>query len=325
MSKNIDSDFILRPFADKDYTGLVTLKNTLYPDHPTTTDQMQHNDKTHDRKIKQKRWVYEQNGEIVLSAMYTQFLEVYHPNNFAIYIHVLYKLQGKGYGALSYDFLIKALRPFKPIKITSEVNEIHERGIRFLKDRGFIYTLKEQVLKLDLESYDPVKYQNKIDCVIDQGFRIVTLTEFRREDERADYKCWEIERAVSPDMPWIDRISIPEYGQYREYVLNNPRFNPDSWFFVLDNNKVAGLNNLWDTPQRAIISTGLTGVLRKYRRKGIATALKHTCLIWAKNRRYKFIRTNNVESNKGMLSINLQAGFKFMPSWLVFEKILREV
>ena len=73
-----------------------------------------------------------------------------------------------------------------------------------------------------------------------------------------------------------------------------------------------------------IIGTGLTGVLRKYRRKGIATALKHTNLAWAKKQGYKSIRTNNVDSNKGMLSINLKIGFKFIPAWLVFDKIIKE-
>ena len=73
-----------------------------------------------------------------------------------------------------------------------------------------------------------------------------------------------------------------------------------------------------------IIGTGLTGVLRKYRRKGVATALKHTNLAWAKNQGYESILTSNVDSNEGILSINLKIGFKFMPCWLIFDKILKE-
>ena len=57
--------------------------------------------------------------------------------------------------------------------------------------------------------------------------------------------------------------------------------------------------------------------------KGIANALKHTSLHWAKNQGFKTIRTNNVDSNDAMLNINIRAGFTFMPAWLIFDKILK--
>ena len=324
MTENIAPDFILREFTEDDYQGFVSLRNTLYPNHPKTVEQLRHNDRARGKKIKQKRWVFEHDKKIVVSAMYTQFFDAYHPKKFFIIIHVLPELQGKGYGAASYDHLIENIKPFDPIKITSEVNEINVRSIRFLKDRGFKNSMKEQESKLDLTAYDPKKFQSEIDRVLDQGFRIITLTEFRKEDKKADYKCWGLEREVSPDMPWTDPISIPEYDHYKKYMLTNPRFNPNSWFIVLDKKVIAGLNNLWKTPQKTVINTGLTGVLQKYRRKGIATALKHTSLTWAKNHGYNVIRTNNAESNEGMLDINLGVGFQFMPAWLIFDKIIKE-
>ena len=39
---------------------------------------------------------------------------------------------------------------------------------------------------------------------------------------------------------------------------------------------------------------------------------------------FEWIRTDNAANNEGMLSINIRAGFKFMPAWLLFEKILKE-
>ena len=51
MSQNIGSEFLLHPFTDNDYIGLVALKNSLFPDHPTTVEQMEHNDKNHYGKI----------------------------------------------------------------------------------------------------------------------------------------------------------------------------------------------------------------------------------------------------------------------------------
>ena len=88
MPDKIGSDFMLRPFTNDDYSGLVILKNTLFPDHPTTIENMRHHDKTHYKKIKQNRWVFEQDENIVVSAMYTQFFEAYHPKKFVIIINL---------------------------------------------------------------------------------------------------------------------------------------------------------------------------------------------------------------------------------------------
>jgi GNAT superfamily N-acetyltransferase len=285
---------------------------------------VRHHDKTHKGKIKEKRFVFEEDGDIIVCAGYSQFIDAYHPQKFIIYIHVNRDHINKGYGGASFNFLMKQLQQFDPIKITSEVNEIHPRGIRFLKDRGFTVSMKEQESQLDLTAYKPEKYQKEIHRALNQGFRIITLSQFRKENKKADYKCWQFERLVAPDMPWTDPITVPEFDYYKEYNLTHPRFNPDSWFIVLDVKTIVGINNLWKTSMEKTISTGLTGVLRKYRRKGIATALKHTNLAWAKNQGYESIRTNNADSNEGMLSINLKIGFKFMPAWLVLDKIIKE-
>ena len=324
MPQKEASNFKLRTFTENDYDGIVALRNSLYPNHPTTVKMVCHHDKTHKGKIKKKRFVFEEDGTIIVCAGYSQFFDAYHPQKFVIYIHVGNHHIGRGYGSASYNFLIEQLKQYDPIKITSEVNEIHMRGIHFLEDRGFIMSMKEQESQLDLIVYKPEKYQDEIARVLNQGFRIVTLSQFRKEDNKADHKCWKFERVVSPDMPWTDPITVPEFDHYKEHLLAHPHFNPDSWFIVLDGKTMVGLNNLWKTSIETIISTGLTGVLRKYRRKGVATALKHTNLAWAKKQGYKSIRTNNVDSNEGMLSINLKIGFKFMPAWLVVDKIIKE-
>ena len=86
---------MLRPFTDDDYAGLVALRNTLFPANPTTVEQVRHNDKSHNGKIQQKRWVFDQNQDIVVSAMYTQFFESYHPKKFVIIINLRHHPKSK--------------------------------------------------------------------------------------------------------------------------------------------------------------------------------------------------------------------------------------
>ena len=323
-STKLNNSFKLRPFNDDDYEGLANLKKTIYPQHPISVETMRHNDKTRDVKILHQQWVWEHRQSILCSILYTQWEEIYHPQKFVIKIYVHPNYQRLGYGTICYDHLLDDLKQYDPIKLTTQVHEPHQQSIHFLEKRGFKNTATERESILDLTAYNPAKYEDEITRIDQHGFRLITLSDFRKEDKKADFKVWEFEREVSPDMPWPDPISIPEFDHYQDYILKHPRFNPDSWFLVLKGNLLAGLNNLWKTPDKKVVTTGLTGVRRKYRRKGIATALKHTCLTWAKEQGYKWIRTNNADSNEGMLSINFRVGFKFIPAWLVYDKVIKE-
>ena len=324
MSKKVISDFKLRKFTEIDSVGLIALQNLIYPDHPLSFDSFHHQEKTRATKIQHKHWVWEKDNTFICSALYTQWEEVYHPHKFVIKIYVHPDHRGRCYGALCYNFIIRELDRLDPIKISAHVYESHTHGVRFLENRGFKNTFTERESSLDLTSYDPKLYQGELDAISHQGFRIITLSEFRKEDDRADYKAWELEHDVGPDMPWPDPITIPEFDVYKKTVISHPKFNPDSWFFILDGDKVIGMNHLWKNEIDKGINTGLTGVRREYRRKGVATALKHTSLSWAKDHGYQWIRTDNAAINEGMVSINIRAGFKFIPSWLLFEKLLKE-
>ena len=168
MPQKEASNFKLRTFTENDYGGIVSLRNSLYPNHPTTVKMVRHNDKAHKGKIKQKRFVFEEDGTIIVCAGYSQFFDAYHPQKFVIYIHVGNHHICRGYGSASYNFLMEQLHQYDPIKITSEVNEIHMRGIHFLEDRGFIMSMKEQESQLDLTVYKPEKYHDKIAIVLNQ-------------------------------------------------------------------------------------------------------------------------------------------------------------
>ncbi|SVD19255.1 uncharacterized protein METZ01_LOCUS372109, partial [marine metagenome] len=214
MSNKTNLVLRLREFTEGDSEKLLTLKNLLYPDHPQSLDSFLHHEKARTPKIQHKHWVLEKNSVILCSALFTQWEEIFHPHKFVIKIYVRPDQQGQGYGAFCYDFIIKALEPLNPIKISAHVHEPHISSVRFLENRGFKNTLKERESSLDLTVYDPKLYQDELDYVIQQGFRIVTLSEFRKEDDKADYKAWELERDVGPDMPWTDPITIPEFDVY---------------------------------------------------------------------------------------------------------------
>ena len=190
-SYHFDSNFSLCPVQDDDYESLAALKNLLYPQHPKSVKSMKHGDKTRDKKILHQQWVMKKDSSILCSALYTQWEEVYHPQKFVLKIYVHPEKQGKGLGTICYDFLIDKLKPFDPLKITTQIHEPHQQSIHFFKGRGFKHTATEKESSLDLTAYNPAEYEDEITRIKKHGFRIITYSDFRKEDKNANYKVWE--------------------------------------------------------------------------------------------------------------------------------------
>jgi GNAT superfamily N-acetyltransferase len=69
-----------------------------------------------------------------------------------------------------------------------------------------------------------------------------------------------------------------------------------------------------------MLRTGLTGVRRAYRRRGLALALKVRSLAFAKEQGYRRVITENESNNRGMLHINEELGFVKNPAWIHYVK-----
>jgi hypothetical protein len=73
---------------------------------------------------------------------------------------------------------------------------------------------------------------------------------------------------------------IPERGEFfshEEYVqrrFDGPGYRPDGQVLLLDENAIVGLCPLSFAPERDWAFIEMTGILRPYRRRGYATAVK---------------------------------------------------
>jgi len=83
-----------------------------------------------------------------------------------------------------------------------------------------------------------------------------------------------------------------------------------------------GLSYLHRRPEQPeVLSQNLTGVLREYRGRGIAMALKLQTVRYAREHGYREIRTGNDARNRPMLRINEAMEFVKQPAWITFEKM----
>ena len=105
--------------------------------------------------------------------------------------------------------------------------------------------------------------------------------------------------------------------KYRDY---SRRPFPAGYFLALHGGEFVGTSQLFRSPRRGELRTGLTAVSRTHRRRGIAFGLKAHALKLAKELGYQRVITDNAAENEGMLAINRALGFVRNPAWVRYVK-----
>ena len=120
-------------------------------------------------------------------------------------------------------------------------------------------------------------------------------------------------------MPQIDKFTETPFDDFMKSHIYNPNFREEAFFIAKHEDDYVGYTALCFPPD-SDPETEMTGVLREYRRKGIATALKYKSIEYAQKKGIEHIRTFNDTTNVGMLGINEKLGFKKLPAWIEFVK-----
>jgi GNAT superfamily N-acetyltransferase len=310
----------IRPFAaDTDYTGYAEVVSAVYPEYPETAEELRYHDERRDAKLKWARFVAVEEGHVVGVGGYGQSSGMYHPRKFHVDVYVRPEAQGRGIGGRLYAQVIDALAPHDPIALRAEAREDHKRHVRFLTDRGFVEEMREQESKLDMAAFDPAPFADEVESVKAQGIVIKTVAELLETDPDMKLKLHQLHWAIAQDIPHSD---TPTQVPFEEWAkrFTTPNFLPEANFVALDGDRYVGTSVLWRTLSNDDLNTGMTGVIRDYRKRGIATALKVRALTLAKERGTPAVRTWNEVNNNGMLGINFRLGFVRQPAWIMFAK-----
>ncbi len=219
--------------------------------------------------------------------------------------------------------MIVELQRFDLISARSGVREDYEDGIRFLMHRGYEEQNRNWESRLNVDKFDFDPYRGLEEKVLSEGIEIKTFRQLET-DSRRDRILHELSWELVQDMPSSEPITKMGYDFFVNRILKDPNLLPDGYFVALDGEEYIGLSNLWASQVSDDLYTGLTGVRRPYRRKGIALTLKLRGIAYAKSKGHSTIRTWNDTRNISMLSINERLGFIKQPVWINFVKVFRE-
>jgi len=194
---------------------------------------------------------------------------------------------------------------------------------RFLAKRGYEKLQKEQDSQLAVAEFDFDRFDPSIARVEEQGIEIVAAPELARRVPDWKRVMWDLEFELFKDTPLPDE---PRKRPLEAFVkwFDGPTFLPDAYSVAMDGERVVGMSELWKrNAQPHRLMTGMTGVIREYRRRGIATALKTTGIRYARDHGIEHVQTINAEGNP-MYDLNMALGYKPMPAWLWMRRTLRE-
>jgi mycothiol synthase len=203
--------------------------------------------------------------------------------------------------------------------------EVRERNLPaalpFVGARGYVEleryrTSVQTPSTVDLSGITPLRTRLQGEGIETVAFPTIDSPHARDELYRLTVQIWR-------DMPheahveWQD----PSPETFSRSIFERPGVLLDGFYVARDAERLVGLSYLARRPD-GDAEVGDTGVLRDYRRRGIARALKMMVTRYATENGIKRVHTDNRADNAGMLAINRELGFVPGEEIVIFEKTL---
>ena len=320
-----EKTYIVRPFegTDEQYQIINDIFNACFPDYAHPVSMMKHEDATRSKKFPFKRELIEQDGKVIAYGEYRQDEWAYHPQKFGWRVCNYPDYDIHPLSEMYQARVIEQLKDKNLIGLTASAREDQPNRLDFLKAHDYQFKMRYPESHVDMSVFDASRFTEKVQRVTDSGIEIITAKQLSEEKPDEWHSILhELSWLIMQDIPLPDPPQKKSLEEYIEASFGHPAFLPDSYFIARDGDAYVGTSTLWkDAGKPERLWTGLTGVTRSHRRRGIATAIKVTALSHAKQLGIKFVQTDNEENNP-MFQLNLELGFTPLPAWIDFEKAL---
>lgn len=317
---------VIRPFVptDSEYADIVAIENANYPDEPLAVSEFKFYDETSGDEYLHERLVAERDERVVGFVTYGQPWWSFQEGKFFLWLSVDPDWHDSAVGKELYTAMLAALQPHGPRQLTCEVREDQRYVIDLLGRQGFAITQRNPKSALDLRSFDETRFAEAIERVNAAGIRIDGVHTLAADDADWQRKVYDLEWEILQDVPSPDPLTRAPFEEWRERTFDSPNFVAEGYLVARHGDRYVGMSSLWKSmADETRMGTGLTGVIRPYRRGGIATALKVQGLCFARAYGVQSVETDN-EANNPMLDLNKQLGFQEKPAYIMYAKELAE-
>jgi GNAT superfamily N-acetyltransferase len=224
------------------------------------------------------------------------------------FVTVLPEHRRQGLGTAFYERVSEWLAEHRVDRIDATVPEDDEASIAFALKRGFQEVERNGRMILDLATIEPEPADPP------EGVEIVTWDE-RPELDRGIY---EVACEAYPDIPGDRDQTVEPFEDWLEHELKGSGDRADATFLAIAGDEVVGYSKFSLTQaQPTTAHHDMTAVKRAWRQRGIAGALKRTQILWAKERGYERLATQNEMRNEPIRRLNKRLGYRQAPGRIV--------
>jgi GNAT superfamily N-acetyltransferase len=299
--------------TDIEFQEVTRLFNLVSHDDKEHVDDMKEGWAVRDKSLQRERFLLYDDDTVLGFLGYAQGRDVNHQNcYFNIYLDPEYN--GNGYRKLLYDRMLQDIATFDCNRLYADIYEHpnYEQFKKFLLENKFYVGLKIREYSLDIESVDLAEYSSLLEKLDSKGIKFYDakneMNNFPNHYNKLEELGWE----YGEDFPMPEGIvhTRQPFEQFMKFqkLFEEKRYGIE--IVAVDGKKYVGSTDIHVLPKSDPHKawTGSLGVLREYRRQGIATALKVKAFEKLREKGIKQVRTDNEENNP-MYKINVALGF----------------
>ena len=226
-----------------------------------------------------------------------------------IWVGVAPSHQKMGLGSRLFDTVAGHALTVGATQLKSWARADMPEGVRFLEARGFARTFTERQWTVDPNNAPWSELDSRIEAAGAEGFTIAPLSRL----EGLERPLYRLFMEADSDAPHDSGHRGVTLASWRRLILDNPVLDRDGSFVALHGGEPVALCWLLVDQATGWAAHEFTGTARAFRRRGLARLVKLAALRWAAENGISSIGTANDSTNRDILALNRDLGYRSGP------------
>ncbi len=309
----------LRPLdLSTDLPGLAALSSSVYPE-PVTVEALQNREAHAPEGVRSRTVALDADGKIVGFGDAGRYAYM-RPGVFWVNVLVAAECRRQGLGSQLDERAVEFAQSQGATELQGEIRDHDPDTLRSAEKRGFCIDRHMFESVLDLATFDESRFAGVVESLQERGIRFFTLADIPDMEENRR-KLYELNKQGTMDIPGYDE-PFPRFEDFSQFVFAADWYRAEGQIVAADGERWVGMSAIGYFYKTNSYYNMHTGVLREYRGRHIALALKLLAIRLARRHNAAYIRTNNASVNAPMLAVNKKLGYVPEPGYYVVKKVL---